>query len=450
MSSRNNILDDVHQECQERRDAELEFVSSAYEPEEAWWDHQVDTILIHRQLRLESSASSLLIRLILQMSPSYPVMEPLQVMDVKLLHDTQISSISNSSSNNNNLLQKTALNSFHSLLQICRSTAIEHTGEESVFAVLNAAEEWVRDQWPKILRECNSKKPENNQNKFESAIKTETNVLGRRLIYSHHIIAKKKRADIKALAAHYELTGYMKIGWPGLLLIEGDEQDCIHFCDEIRPWSWQYLVVRGEQQQQVPIGKSMESLRRFAVFSEVEDMSVVAEHCKKVGLEALFRTSMKQYRDSTEEEDSTISTKRIWYGALVLVDHMNYGKKYRKWLRKCSQEVGCFLFIKQFFPGNDYTNRPKIYVGLIGEKANVSSFLKRWRTSRVDVDCKGNACLERQMTILTEGVLDGNYEIEDPSEVMDWDTMSLDENITVDEENLDRLLMVFGWTLTST
>jgi Ca2+-binding EF-hand superfamily protein len=29
--------------------------------------------------------------------------------------------------------------------------------------------------------------------------------------------------------------------------------------------------------------------------------------------------------------------------------------------------------------------------------------MKRWRTSRVDVDSKGNPCLERMMSVLVEG-----------------------------------------------
>jgi Protein of unknown function (DUF1115) len=439
MSTTENRLGDA--ECKERREAELEFVASAYEPEEAWCeqDNMDNSILIHRRLRLESAESCLPIRITLKLPQRYPVSEHLHVVDAKMELNNQ-SSIGSSC---NAVLQKIALNASPSLLEVCRGTAFEHAGEESVFVVLSAAEEWIHERWPALL-ESNSDGPQQPKEEVNEIIIHETRVLGRRLIYSHHIIAKKKRADIKMLADDYELTGYMKIGWPGLLIIEGDEQDCNQFYNEIRPWSWQYLVVRGEQQEVVPRGKSMESVRRFANFTEVEDMSVVAEHCREVGLEALFRTSMKQYQDSLEELEPPNASLTPCYGALVLVDHMNDGKGYRKWLRKCGQEVGCFMFVKQFYPGDDYTNRPQIYVGLIGDQNNVAAFLKRWRTSRVDIDSKGKPCLERQMTILEEGELAG---VGDPSDVLDWDVASSEDCITVKKGALICILSLFGWAL---
>jgi hypothetical protein len=68
----------------------------------------------------------------------------------------------------------------------------------------------------------------------------------------------------------------MRIGWPGLLILEGRDEDCMAFYDEIRPWQWKYLVVRGEQQETVMPHSSMDSQRQFSVYLQVEDMSVVA------------------------------------------------------------------------------------------------------------------------------------------------------------------------------
>jgi hypothetical protein len=450
----NNYQDEmVQQECQERREAELEFIASAYTPEEAWYNNGHDNLTqIHRRLHLTclntdpttttTTITELSVELTLQLPQKYPISEPLMVVDVKLDQDNK------TKGNRYVVLQKRALNALPSMLETCRTIAKDHMGEESVFAVLGAAEDWIHEEWPKLVNNHNERQPkiEHPDNKSLREVTTETRFLGRRLIYSHHIIAKKKRADIKTLAADYELTGYMKIGWPGLLIIEGDEEDCNQFYDEIRPWSWQYLVVRGEQKEQVPEGKSMEAIRCFANFIEVDDMSVVADHCREVGLEALFRTTMKQYCDSTTElgQSHGLTTTTTWYGALGLVDHMNDGKGYRKWLRKCSRDVGCFLLVKQFYPGDDYTNRPVIYVGLIGNRNNVSTFLKRWRTSRVDVDSRGKPCLERQMVVLTEGELDVSFV---PSELMDWETAASEEMLTVNKDDLVNLLNIFGWTL---
>ncbi|KAL3910601.1 MAG: hypothetical protein SGARI_002043 [Bacillariaceae sp.] len=230
----------------------------------------------------------------------------------------------------------------------------------------------------------------------------------------------------------------MKIGWPGLLIIEGDDDACIELYDRIRRWAWQYLVMRGEQQEVVPRESTIDDMRKFPLFVEVEDMSTVAEHCRNVGLEALFRTSMKQYDNDESAGDTTLSTmdNGSSYGALVLVDHMNDGKGYRKWLRKSGREVGIRLLIKQFHPGDDYTNRPTILVGILGSKEDIAAFLKRWRTSRVDVDSKNKACLERQMKVLVEGELNCG----DLEELMDWEVASSEDKFTVTEDKLSELL----------
>ena len=47
--------------------------------------------------------------------------------------------------------------------------------------------------------------------------------------------------------------------------------------------------------------------------------------------------------------------------------------------------------------------RPIIFVCLLGDERIVRQVMKRWRTSRVDDDSKGNPCLERMMHVLAEG-----------------------------------------------
>ena len=109
---------------------------------------------------------------------------------------------------------------------------------------------------------------------------------------------------MKSLASALSLTGYVKIGWPGLIVLEGREEDCVEFYDSMRRWSWKFLVVRGEQQERIPTlssGASLDGARKFHEFIETDDMSVVAQHCREVGLEALFKTSMKVYDNSNSD-----------------------------------------------------------------------------------------------------------------------------------------------------
>jgi hypothetical protein len=444
---------DDTEECHERRQAELEFISAAYNPDtEAW--HNVNATgdpMVHRLLPLhvhdrpDETDISLRLHITLTMPLDYPVgEEPLQVA-AQLYEE-------GSASNRSAMKQrKCALNALPRLTKIAQQVADESIGVESIFTVLSRVEEWVfqgewLDFYQDFVQDDSTQKDNGQQSPLH--VRPVTAILGRRLIYSHHIISKIKRADIKALASDFQLSGYMRIGWPGLLIIEGREDDCLAFYDEIRGWNWQYLVIRGEQQDSlaVPSTSTEEQIiatnRKFDKFQEVEDMSVVAQHCRDVGLEALFRTSMKVYdningEDLSEQTDINSGDANS-YGALVHVDHMNDPKGYRKWLRKTAKETSCRLVLKQCYEQDDYSKRPKIMVGIVGASSEeISAFLKRWRTSRVDVDSRGKACLERQMTILLEGPLSFT---DDPS----WEKAMAEDSVTTSDEQLGELLLQVG------
>ena len=60
------------------------------------------------------------------------------------------------------------------------------------------------------------------------------------------------------------------------------------------------MVVRGEQVEECPPGLDVDSMRRLHHgFEELDTngMSELAERCREAGLESLFLTSMKIYRD---------------------------------------------------------------------------------------------------------------------------------------------------------
>jgi hypothetical protein len=94
--------------------------------------------------------------------------------------------------------------------------------------------------------------------------------------------------------------------------------------------------------------------------------------------------------------------------------------------------------LKQAYPHDDYSQRPRILVAIVGDSSsNVSSFLKRWRTSRVDVDSRGKACLERMMTILVEGTLPHGVSIIK-------NIMGEDDSLTTTEGLLQEMLQSLG------
>ena len=148
-------------------------------------------------------------------------------------------------------------------------------------------------------------------------------MISRKLIYSHHIIAKSKRKAISDLGKDYNVGGYYKIGWPGIIIIEGEENSCNDFIDEIRSMRWQHLVVRGEtEKQQITFDINSKSSvqnqkqyhinnhRKFFSTKKVtmielgeDQMSTLSKICNDVGLKDLFMTSMKIYNNNNINDD---------------------------------------------------------------------------------------------------------------------------------------------------
>jgi len=244
--------------------------------------------------------------------------------------------------------------------------------------------------------------------------------LGRRLIYSHHIIAKTKRKAILNLAKEYDLGGFVKIGWPGIIIIEGLEENCILFVDIVSAMRWKYLVVRGEEQEEQERLSTLEENRKLPKsFEELGDhqMSFLSGICRDVGLENLFLTSMKIYNKNIEHQSEEVSIPPntstfldTVYGALIHIDHMNDTRSYKKWIHQVCKTAHCDKILKQCHPNDDTTKKGIILVGLWGDKKSVKQVIKRWRTSRVDVDSQGKPCLERMMRILVDGNLERSME----------------------------------------
>ena len=452
----------AEEEAAERCQAEVDFVASAYGEEEAWAVMKSLRYAISRRLTLAAPASLRAelgicqVILTITMPEGYPVRE-----DAVLGVDAHLCNDSSSSSSSSTALRKMVINCLSSLISECRQVAQENAGGEAVFVVLARADEWVSTDWMNIVE---TKNAETNAGKTENLISDESSnstrngssfVLGRRLIHSHHIIAPSKRKAIVDLAQDYNLGGCYKYGWPGIIIIEGEEAGCISYVEEIRTLRWQHLVVRGEQQIHVRDQNELERAR--ALPSKMQDlgddMSTIAKQCKEAGLEELFLTSMKIYRDSEKKEnasgetdlESEMNPSFSWrYGALCHVDHMNDAKQYRKWLRKAASGAGCTVLIKVC---DANSKRPIIIAIALGEERDVKRFMKRWRTSRVDVDSTGRPCLERMMTVRTEGELDqehiASFDDIDITAHLEGSNDS-EENLNVSEACLSKILRAIG------
>eukprot|EP00931_Biecheleriopsis_adriatica_P086989 TRINITY_DN61518_c0_g1_i1.p1 TRINITY_DN61518_c0_g1~~TRINITY_DN61518_c0_g1_i1.p1 ORF type:complete len:339 (+),score=90.02 TRINITY_DN61518_c0_g1_i1:84-1100(+) len=123
-------------------------------------------------------------------------------------------------------------------------------------------------------------------------------VLGRRAMFSHHIIANSKRQAIRDWAIQLGLGGLAKVGWPGAIIVEGDEQGVRAYVDALTRLRWKHFVVRGEEIVDVPPGQSLQELRclpegSFQEFGPDGGMSEFATCCRQVGFEELFLRCLK-------------------------------------------------------------------------------------------------------------------------------------------------------------
>ena len=434
------LTEDELEEARERRSAEIEFVRSAYATSEAWVDEKEN--IIHRRLHCSLDGNCIDVLLLLTLPSGYLIEETVLEIDATIT-DGAVGTSSSSCT----ILRKKVLDALPSLVKACRLTAYECIGSESIFAVLSRADEWMSTDFIGIVERSSISNQINTVDRDQDELKPKPEIaLGRRLIHSHHIIAQSKRKAIVALADQYNVGGYAKIGWPGVIVIEGEERDCIAYVDAIRTMRWQHLVVRGEEQ--VPV-TSIEELGKTRVLPkkmhEIGDkMSDIAELCKEAGLEELFLTSMKIYskKESLDTETSKDSNQSSTYGVLCHVDHMNDGKGYRKWLRRAASASGCTLLIKTC---NGDTKKPVIIVAILGDEHDVKRVLKRWRTSRVDVDGSGKPCLERMMTVLTEGELPQH---QNHSE-LDMDSLDDEDELLVSKQCLCDILQAIGGSVWS-
>ena len=447
------LSQDEADEARERRSAECDFVRSAYGDSEARVDSAPGggggvSCAVVRTLSLPAGGDDprapraddergpgygggdVRIELRLGMPPDYPVREGAGL---------RVSAELVSSPSNPPCLRRAALRAVQDLAGHCEYAArdvAEAGGGEAVWSVLAAADEWVSSEWEATRDGYRELAPGNDGGRGEAPGPSPSDraglTLGRRIIYSHHIIASSKRRGLQDLASRHGLGGYAKIGWPGVILVEGEESGCRSFVDEIRRWRWQQLQVRGEEQVRIPHGDSLDGHRRLpSDFEELgeDEMSALARNCREAGLEGLFLTCMK-INDGRNKGDPEVEVRSGSYGVLVNVDHMNNARSYRKWLRKTCQAQGCALMIRQYHIDPDERSRPRIYVAILGERESVGAAMKRWRTSRVDVDSRNKPCLERMMRVIREG---------DVTRIP-RDVSNDDDDVTCSEETLQKVL----------
>ena len=66
-------------------------------------------------------------------------------------------------------------------------------------------------------------------------------------LYMHHIYSKTKRRNILAYASDLELSGFCLPGKPGVVCVEGTEQNAKAFYSILRRWNWKSITCRRRE-----------------------------------------------------------------------------------------------------------------------------------------------------------------------------------------------------------
>lgn len=112
----------------------------------------------------------------------------------------------------------------------------------------------------------------------------------------HHIKSPKKRKCMSDWAQELKCGGYWKVGYPGILIVEGLVEDVTEYLAKLRSQRWKAMAVRGERESPCASAHSADMARKFDVrMVELgdKDLGVLGQHCRDAGLEDLFLAAMK-------------------------------------------------------------------------------------------------------------------------------------------------------------
>jgi len=199
-------------QSKERLEAELRFVASAYGKEEA---QVLDRTKVIRHLQLPTDRSNVVqIDFSLTIPEGYPSSDTLFV-DVELSSFTPCASI----------IRSAIFDALYVMVRACRMEARALEGNEAIMSILSIAENWVQSEWP-----ARRSKLFPVQNVRRSGSRSPRQVeICQLVVYARRIDSVDEIKYMKRAASKLHLGGYIKTGKPGLIVVEGLEDDCEKF-----------------------------------------------------------------------------------------------------------------------------------------------------------------------------------------------------------------------------
>lgn len=138
-----------------------------------------------------------------------------------------------------------------------------HSNDSSVLEIV----EWIKENLQNYLNKSNS-------NRNESGVSNSLFNLSRMWIYSHHIYSVNKRKSIIQWAKNFDLDGFSKPGKPGIICVEGEQNNVQDFWTQLRTVPWQKIQIKELEEFQFEISK----LKEYKKFTNFEEMVFNADH----------------------------------------------------------------------------------------------------------------------------------------------------------------------------
>lgn len=103
------------------------------------------------------------------------------------------------------------------------------------------------------------------------------------LLTSHHLISSTKRKNLQQWSSQLRISGFAKVGYPGCIYCEGEQEGLKEFVGNIKAMQWLALRVRFVEPLPKDIQPQDAEKRRWI---EMEKVGEVVEEMRRLGRES--------------------------------------------------------------------------------------------------------------------------------------------------------------------
>lgn len=101
------------------------------------------------------------------------------------------------------------------------------------------------------------------------------------LFTSHHLVSPNKRRSLQYWSSSLSLTGFAKVGHPGVIYAEGEQSDVEEFVNNVKGMQWLGLKVRFVE----PLNLMEHSSTTERKWIEFQKVGEVVEEMRRIGRE---------------------------------------------------------------------------------------------------------------------------------------------------------------------